>query len=201
MEFSEKLQTLRKQHSLTQEELAQALYVSRTAVSKWESGRGVPNIESLKAISRYFSVSIDELLSGEELIMIVDEDGKKRQERMRDLVFGLADCGALALLFLPLFGQHGEEVVRMVALPALTGIAPYIMSVYYALAAALTAAGILTLALQNCECVFWTRHKYTLSLALGMAATLCFIASRQPYAAVFMLIFMTIECTLLIKSR
>lgn len=149
MEFSEKLQTLRKQHSLTQEELAQALYVSRTAVSKWESGRGVPNIESLKAISRYFSVSIDELLSGEELIMIVDEDGKKRQERMRDLVFGLADCGALALLFLPLFGQHGEEVVRMVALPALTGIAPYIMSVYYSLAAVLTAAGILTLALQN----------------------------------------------------
>lgn len=38
MEFNEKLQTLRKQKNLTQEELASALYVSRTAISKWESG-------------------------------------------------------------------------------------------------------------------------------------------------------------------
>ena len=46
MEFNEKLQNLRKQKGLTQEELATALFVSRTAISKWESGRGYPNIES-----------------------------------------------------------------------------------------------------------------------------------------------------------
>ena len=40
MEFNEKLQELRKQRGLTQEELAEKLYVSRTAISKWESGRG-----------------------------------------------------------------------------------------------------------------------------------------------------------------
>ena len=54
MEFNEKLQELRKNKGLTQEELAQILYVSRTAISKWESGRGFPNIESLKSISKYF---------------------------------------------------------------------------------------------------------------------------------------------------
>ena len=63
MEFNEKLQELRKQKGMTQEELASALYVSRTAISKWESGRGYPNLESLKGISRLFSISIDELLS------------------------------------------------------------------------------------------------------------------------------------------
>ena len=55
MEFNEKLQELRKSRGLTQEELAKELFVSRTAVSKWESGRGYPNIDSLKEISRFFS--------------------------------------------------------------------------------------------------------------------------------------------------
>ena len=62
MEFNEKLQQLRKQKNLTQEQLAEQLFVSRTAISKWESGKGYPNIESLKNISKFFSVSIDELL-------------------------------------------------------------------------------------------------------------------------------------------
>ena len=44
MEFHEKLQELRKQKNLTQEELSEILFVSRTAISKWESGRGYPSI-------------------------------------------------------------------------------------------------------------------------------------------------------------
>lgn len=70
MEFHEKLQELRKKRGLTQEELAEALYVSRTAISKWESGRGYPNIDSLKELSNFFSVSIDDLLSSETLLSI-----------------------------------------------------------------------------------------------------------------------------------
>ena len=70
MEFNEKLQELRKSRGLTQEELAEALFVSRTAISKWESGRGYPSIDSLKEISKYFSVTIDELMTGEKLISI-----------------------------------------------------------------------------------------------------------------------------------
>lgn len=95
MELSEKLQELRKEKGLTQEELAEALFVSRTAISKWESGRGVPNIESLKAISKFFSVSIDELLSGEEILKIADEDNKQKEKHTRDLVFGLLDCSLI----------------------------------------------------------------------------------------------------------
>ena len=55
---------MRKNRGLTKEELAQVLYVSRTAISKWESGRGYPSIDSLKEISNYFGVTIDDLLFG-----------------------------------------------------------------------------------------------------------------------------------------
>ena len=79
MEFNEKLQELRKSRGLTQEELAEKLYVSRTAVSKWESGRGYPNIDSLKAIARLFSVSIDDLLSGDELLTLAEEENKQKE--------------------------------------------------------------------------------------------------------------------------
>ena len=79
MEFHEKLQELRKSRGLTQEELAEALFVSRTAISKWESGRGYPSIDSLKEISSYFSVSIDDLLSGEHLIFIAEKENKSNQ--------------------------------------------------------------------------------------------------------------------------
>ena len=76
IEFCEKLQDLRKQKGLTQEELAGKLYVSRTAISKWESGRGYPSIDSLKEISKYFSVTIDDLLSGDKLISIAQNENK-----------------------------------------------------------------------------------------------------------------------------
>ena len=84
MEFNEKLQKLRKQKGLTQDELAQALFVSRTAVSKWESGRGIPNIDSLKAISNFFGVTIDELLSGGELLIIAEEDAKQKEKQRKE---------------------------------------------------------------------------------------------------------------------
>ncbi|MBQ6535218.1 MAG: helix-turn-helix transcriptional regulator, partial [Firmicutes bacterium] len=68
MEFREKLQELRKSRGLTQEELAEAIFVSRTAVSKWESGRGYPSIESLQELSRFFSVTIDDLICPKEIM-------------------------------------------------------------------------------------------------------------------------------------
>ena len=86
MEFHEKLQELRKNRGLTQEELAEALYVSRTAISKWESGRGMPSIESLKAISKFFAVTLDDLLSSEELLVIAEDDHNQKEMYLRDLI-------------------------------------------------------------------------------------------------------------------
>jgi transcriptional regulator with XRE-family HTH domain len=75
-----KLQQLRKNKEFTQEELAQHLYVSRAAVSKWESGRGYPNIDSLKAIAGVFCVSVDELLSGDELLGLAEAEQMRKEK-------------------------------------------------------------------------------------------------------------------------
>lgn len=201
MEFNEKLQELRRRKGLTQEELAEKLYVSRTAISKWESGRGYPNIESLKAISKFFSVTIDDLLSGEEALTIAEEDSRQKEARFRDLVFGLLDLSTVMFLFLPFFGQSAGGSAAGVSLLMLTGIRPYLKAAYLAVAAAAVLMGVAALALQNCVCAFWIRNKTRLSLLTGMAGTLLLIAGRQPYAAVYMFVLLVIKAMILAKRR
>lgn len=199
MEFHEKLQSLRKQKGLTQEELAEALFVSRTAVSKWESGRGYPNIDSLKAIAAFFGVTIDALLSGDELLTLAEADTKQKERHFRDLVFGLLDCSIAMLLFLPFFGQRAGAAIQEVSLLSLGEIAPYLKAAYWFVVMAMTAYGVLILALQNCRSPFWERWKNKISLLLNAAGALLFIISLQPYAAVFLFIYLIIKVLMLIK--
>ena len=201
MEFNEKLQELRKRKGLTQEELAERLYVSRTAISKWESGRGFPNIESLKAISKTFCVSLDELLSGEEILAIAEKDHKEKEETIRDLVFGLLDCGMVLLLFLPFFGQETSGAIETVSLLALNEIQIYLKATYCALVCIMAATGVLVLALQNCRQRLWVQSKSVLSLILSAVGVCLFIVGRQPYAAIFTFVFLIIKAFMLIKRR
>lgn len=199
MEFNEKLQELRKNKNLTQEHLAEALYVSRTAISKWESGRGYPSIDSLKEISKFFSVSLDELLSSEEIITVAQEDNRQKIHHFRDLVFGLLDCSIAMFLFLPFFGQAGEDTIQAVSLILLTQIQEYIRIPYFVIVFALIICGVATLALQNSNSVLWVKNKNKLSLGLSMVGAIIFMISQQPYAAVFTFLFLAIKALMLIK--
>ena len=199
MEFHEKLQELRKQKGLTQEELAQQLYVSRTAISKWESGRGYPSIESLKAIAKFFSVSIDGLLSGDEVLTLAEEDQREKERHVRDLVFGLLDCSAILLLFLPFFGQTVEGEIQGVSLLHLTEIASYLWILFLVCVIGMVVLGILSLSLQNLRLQIWQRNKYTWSLLLNGGSLVLFIISLQPYGAAYLLVFLAIKAFLLIR--
>ena len=66
MALSEKLYELRKKDGLSQEQLAERLGVSRQAVSKWESGKAVPESDTLISISEYFDVSLDYLMKEDD---------------------------------------------------------------------------------------------------------------------------------------
>lgn len=199
MEFNEKLQELRKKNNLTQEELAEKLYVSRTAISKWESGRGYPGIESLKAISKFFSVSLDELLSSEAVLTMAEEENKQKENILRSTVFGLLDCCVAIFLFLPFFGQKSNGEIKSVSLLNLTGVEPYTKAAYLIIVFAIILCGILTLALQNLKSAFWLKIKNKISLILSAVGAVIFMASLQPYAAVFTFIFLVIKALMLIK--
>ena len=199
MEFNEKLQKLRKQRGITQEELAEKLYVSRTAISKWESGRGYPNIESLKAIAKFFSVTVDELLSTDEILTIAEEDNKRKENHFRDLMYGLLDLCIAMLIFLPLFAEKTDGIIQSVSLIALDGVQIYLKIAYFAVVITMSVMGILTLALQNCQAMVWVKSKTMISLMLGVIAVLVFMISSQPYAAVFTFSLLVIKTLLLIK--
>ena len=199
MEFNEKLQELRKQIGLTQEELAEILFVSRTAVSKWESGRGMPSIESLKAISKFFAVTLDDLLSSEELLVIAEDDHKQKEMHIRDLIYGLLDCSMALLFLLPFFGQKVNGAIQEVSLLALTEIQLYLKVLYLVIVIGMTALGILTLALCNSNCAFWIQNKSKVSLLVNAIGVFLFIISQQPYAAVFVFAFLIIKALMLIK--
>lgn len=199
MDFQDKLKELRKNRGLTQEELAQALFVSRTAISKWESGKGYPNIDSLKAISKYFCVSLDDLLSTDEIITIAEEDRKQKERHLRNLVFGLLDCSIAMFLFLPFFGQRVDGVIQEVSVLMLTEEEIYIKIPYLIIVFSMTVWGILMLALQDCQVSFWLQKKDKISLGLGAVGALLFMISRQPYASAYLFLILVIQALMLIK--
>ena len=199
MEFNEKLQELRKQKGLTQEELAEILFVSRTAVSKWESGRGMPSIESLKAISKFFAVTLDDLLSSEELLVIAEGDHKQKEMHIRDMIYGLLDCSMALLFLLPFFGQKANGAIQEVSLLTLTEIQLYLEILYLIIVIGMIAVGVLTLALRNSNCTFWVQNKSKVSLLVNIIGVFLFIISQQPYAAVFVFAFLIIKALMLIK--
>ena len=199
MEFNEKLQELRKQKGLTQEELAQAIYVSRAAVSKWESARGYPNIDSLKAIAKFFRISIDELLSGDELLSIAEEDKKQSEKQLRGLIFGMLDFGVVMVLFLPLFGESSGDIIQAKALLFLSP--SWLKTVYLVSVACLSGWGLFSLFADRLRAKVGRLEFWKVSLLLNTLAALLFIISLQPYASVLLFTFLMIKVLLLIKWR
>ena len=75
MELKERLAQLRKDHSLSQNDLADKLNVSRQAISRWEQGTAVPSSDNLIYLSRLYGITLDELVYGKEEIEIEQTEG------------------------------------------------------------------------------------------------------------------------------
>lgn len=144
--LSEKLRTLRRQHGLSQEQLAAALHVSRQAVSKWESGTSVPESDTLIALSRYYRISLDELLTGQAPQAATPQTDQHPKPFVRAGSF-LCAAGALGLVFwgvLFLFAPAASDRLAASSAITLDGSSLLLLGCMGAL-----AAGAVLLAKQN----------------------------------------------------
>ena len=200
MEFHEKLQELRKSRSLTQEELAEALFVSRTAVSKWESGRGYPGIDSLKEIARFFSVTVDELICPEEIISAAENEKKDFISRYLTLICGVLDILPAILLFIPAFG-NGAGSRETVALSGLDGISSWIRILFIIVISLTVLNGICAAVIRNFDKPVWNRHRLVTGIALTILGSALFLITRQPYAGLIFFAVLVIKGFLILKVR
>lgn len=200
MEFGEKLQELRKKKGLTQEELAEALYVSRTAVSKWESGRGYPNIDSLKEISKFFSVSIDELLSGEKLLSIAEKENKSNIKNMCDLLFGIVDLFSLILIILPLYPNTIDDFVYSVNLLNYAQATQFNKTICWVGFISLVLLGFVKIILTRIKLEKGNKILAELSIVISILMVLFLAVTREVYAVVVAFLLLMIKGIILIKK-
>lgn len=122
------LSRLRRERGLTQEELARRLYITRQAVSKWETGRTYPDVQSLIILSGLFGVSIDAL---------VKEDSREKRDtlatgakKMRRLGAVAATCG-LACLTWVIVGIVLDLDIAAIAVPAAALFIPAMIAAFF----------------------------------------------------------------------
>ena len=201
MEFHEKIQELRKSRGLTQEELARALFVSRTAVSKWESGRGYPSIESLKDIANYFSVTVDELISGEKILSIAQRENKSRFRKLCASLFGITDLFSLMLIIFPLYPNAVDGYIYSVNLFAYAQTTAFNRVICWVLFGGMVALGIAEIILAK-----WAAQKrrwvvMCLSLAVNIFTVIFLALAREAYAVTVAFALLMVKAILIFKSE
>ena len=200
MEFNEKLQSLRKAEGLTQEELAEAIYVSRTAVSKWESGRGYPNIDSLRELSRFFGVTVDELIRPDEIITAAEDEKRALIGGYTAFICGMLDALTAMLLFIPVFG-NGSSDGQSRSLFGMSGTADWIKITYAAIIALTVLNGICGAVVSRLGRPLWDRHRVYTGFMLSIIATGIFIITRQPYAGAICFAILVVKGCIFAKKN
>ncbi|WP_373897824.1 helix-turn-helix domain-containing protein [Haloimpatiens sp. FM7315] len=199
MEFNEKLQQLRGKKNLTQEQLAEQLYVSRTAISKWESGKGYPNIESLKGISKFFSVSIDELLSGDELISLAQTENSSNIKKIYGFLIGVLDAMAIAFILLPLYGKTEGGYIYSVNLLSFTETTTINIIIYWFLFIVMIMVGISELIVTHFDKELWYGFATKCSVVLGIVAICFFAVAREPYVTMLLFLLFVMKIFIIMK--
>lgn len=193
MEFCDKIKKIRTDNNLTQEQFAEKLYVSRTAVSKWESGKGYPSIDSLKYMSKLFNISIDDLLSSEEILDIAEQDKQQKIKKNNGFIFGAFDLLSLFMIILPLYvftvNNYIYSVSLFATLFAKNDLLNYIKISYLVSYIILFIIGIIEIILSLLGKEKIQKYLNIISISIHLLVILFLIMTKEPYACslIFML--------------
>lgn len=102
MNFSTKLKALRAEKNISQSKLASEIFVSRSAVAKWENGLGLPSEDSLSALANYFNVSAEDLLSDKETEQTMVNQAQTIEDQGK-IIIGLVCTFGIVLFLLAYF--------------------------------------------------------------------------------------------------
>ena len=116
---------LRKEKNLTQKDLATQLNVSDKAISRWETGKGFPDVDSLQALSKFFSVTINELLAGEKaeiktieeiaeenIISAIVENEKSKKTKKSTTILSII---VAIVLIIPLLKDSSQAIIKLLS--------------------------------------------------------------------------------------
>lgn len=183
MEFNEKLQELRKNKGMTQEEL----------------GRGYPSIDSLKDISKFFSVSIDDLLSGEKLLTLAEKENKSNIRNMCDLLFGIVDLCSFILIILPLYPNTIDGFVYSVNLlnyTQTTGLNKTICWVVFSLLVIIGLAKVIFIKTKAEKC---SKILMEISISISALIVIFLAITREVYAVVVVFLLLIIKGVIFLR--
>lgn len=193
MEFNEKLKELRNSRGLTQEELASTLFVSRTAISKWESGRGYPSIDSLKEISSFFSITLDELVSGEKLLSIAEKENQAQLYNLYDLLTGMIDLCYFLLIVLPLYPKTMGLYIASVNLFKYVDTSAFNQKLYWALFLLIMLNGVTELILIKLKDKGMHSKIVGINMILSILAVIYLALTGETYATAFAFLLLALK--------
>ena len=115
MKLNERLSSLRKDKRMSQQDLAEALNVSRQAVSRWEVGIAIPSMDNLLALSKLFGVPTDELMGGDKVVSAPESEktqgsgNRKGRSVLKVILIILAAAALVAAIVITYLNQKDTE--------------------------------------------------------------------------------------------
>ena len=194
MELSKKVKQIRNDNKLTQEQFAEKMLVSRTAVSKWENGTCYPSIDSLKYMSKIFNISLDKLLSSEEILEIAKTENQSNMSKYNSLLFCLLDIIRIIFIFLPLYLYKTNDFVYSVTLFNSNDLGTTLKIIFVLIFIIFLVLGIV-------ELIFNFKGNNRLinrmSMFLDIISIFVLLFTKQPYVIALMFIIFVIKIIML----
>ncbi len=195
MEVNKKIQKLRKENNLTQDQLAEKLGVSKTYIAKLENGKILPSVKDIKNIARILDVNASDLTSFDDLIFIAESDNYNRSDRKTTLFFAILDILSISFIFMPFYVKN-NGAMTLIELKPLSSL---LYMAYLVLLIVSFIVGVL-------EIVFSANNKKNklknvklISVVVYALSILVFALSKQSYITAFLFLFLMIKILFLLN--